>query len=183
MKSVVHFANETLEIDFPYPLASFATLAKDENTEILNWRNDEATRAVSLNKEIISSAEHLEFVQRLITDKKLLFVKVDDIGVVSLSRIDLVSKSALLGIYANPAKIMAGRGPILMQAILKIGFEALSLNQINLEVFEMNTKAVHLFKRSGFEVQSLDLSRIVTSNSKLLKMFLSREKYFSTRVN
>ena len=72
-----------------------------------------------------------------------------DLGVISLTRINLKHRHAYLGIYKNPLlKMRCGRE--LMDMIEYIAFEKYALNMLYLEVRECNKHAIRLYEECGF---------------------------------
>ena len=127
-------------------LKNFTNLNEKEKLEVLEWRNHRDT-AHFMHTQEISLSSHLSFIEKLKSDTSQQYFLVDAIGVINLKNI--TKSSAELGLYKNPYK--SGVGTQLMQEALTYAFESLKLKMITLEVYNFNTKAIHLYKKFGFK--------------------------------
>lgn len=132
-------------------LINFIDLTFEQKKMILDWRNHPKIRKWMYNQNEISLEEHLSFIENLnIYKEKLYFLVKNDeeyIGVIDF--VDITSESLHMGIYTNPN--LYGQGSVLLSEIIKYSFENLKVNEIFSEVFELNTKALELYKKFGFE--------------------------------
>lgn len=132
-------------------LINFIDLTFEQKKMILDWRNHPKIRKWMYNQNEISLEEHLSFIENLkIYKEKLYFLVKNDekyIGVIDF--VDITSESLHMGIYTNPN--LYGQGSVLLNEIIKYSFENLKVNEIFSEVFELNTKALELYKKFGFE--------------------------------
>ena len=107
----------------------------------------------SINNNFLDSKQNMEFQQNLKENNiyKMQGNKKErlDLGVISLTRINLKHRHAYLGIYKNPLlKMRCGRE--LMDMIEYIAFEKYALNMLYLEVRECNKHAIRLYEECGF---------------------------------
>ena len=73
------------------------------------------------------------------------------LGTCGLENIFWTSRSAVLGIAIhNPENHEKGYGTDTMKCLLKIGFNVLNLNRIELWVMEYNRRAIHVYEKVGF---------------------------------
>ncbi len=109
----------------------FQDLSFEEKKEVLEWRN------------------HPE-IGKWMVDKKLNInneiIKLGDIGVITIK---YFKEYVYLGIFKNPLK--HGVGGKMMEFALKYIFEVLKKSKIIVYVKENNKKAIHLYKKFGFE--------------------------------
>lgn len=143
--------------DFERTLLRHFVLLNDKEKEMVRkWRNSKNLKKWFFQKKTISQDEHLKFIENLKTDKKkgywLVILKPDlAFGVIYLNKINIKSKFAQLGLYANPDKHIAGAGNLLMDSIFNLAFEKLCLKSLQLVVFRENLRAIKLYGRWGFK--------------------------------
>lgn len=138
----------------------FQDLNLDEKIEVLNWRNSKIVREFMFNKKIISLEEHLNFINHL--DNSKIYLKIGDLGVVNFKLFPFYVE---FGIHKNPSYKKVGS--ILLNIGLKEAFKYRKI--VILYVFENNLKAIHLYKKFGFN--------IVDKHKNLLKMELNYENW------
>jgi len=82
-----------------------------------------------------------------------IIIKENDrlIGTTRLHQIDLVSRSAMLGICIGDVEYQnRGYGSEALRLCLRYGFEELNLNRIALSVYSHNWRAIRMYQRAGF---------------------------------
>lgn len=132
-------------------LTNFIDLLEDDTIEILNWRNHPEVRKWFYGDHAISLEEHSYFINRLKNSDREIYFKGEDIGVVSLSKIDMKLGHAYLGIYTNPWNQKKMKGRILLNSLLNYAFRILKLETVKLEVFSVNERAVRFYQQNGFK--------------------------------
>jgi UDP-4-amino-4,6-dideoxy-N-acetyl-beta-L-altrosamine N-acetyltransferase len=136
-------------------LLNFTTLDNQKLMTILEWRNDRRIRLNMKNTKIISSEEHLSFIERLKHDKSnqyyLVLFNKNMIGVIYLN--DINNGYASCGLYKNPG--LRKVGPLLLEAVVNLGIRY-TLNKLSLYVLKRNIPAISLYKKFGFEVVNED---------------------------
>ncbi len=134
-------------------LRNFVDLSVDDKKMVLKWRNNPCVRKWMFSQDEINLSDHMMYIESLAEKKDRVYFLAcrgdDNIGVVGLTCIDFMNKTAELGIYANPN--LRGVGDLLMKAILDYGFRVLKLKSILSEVFVENKLAIKLYKRCGFK--------------------------------
>jgi UDP-4-amino-4,6-dideoxy-N-acetyl-beta-L-altrosamine N-acetyltransferase len=139
-------------------LINFINLNLDEKKMLLSWRNNHNIRKWMHNKNEISMDEHLSYIESLEekNDRIYFLVKQEGvtIGIIDFTSINKVSNSAEIGLYSNPD--IKGVGTILMQEIVKYGFDNLKLKKLIANVFLENTKAISLYKKYNFKELKVD---------------------------
>ncbi len=131
-------------------LVNFTQLSLDEKKMILTWRNDEHIRKWMFSSESISLENHLEYIDSLSLKKDRIYFLVKEeglaIGIIDFTQIS--DSLAHIGLYANPS--IKGVGHILMEEIIRYGFQTLTVKKLISEVFETNHKAIKLYEKFGF---------------------------------
>jgi RimJ/RimL family protein N-acetyltransferase len=115
--------------------------------DVLAWRNDPLTRAMSRDQGEVEEAAHVAWFARAIADsaRTLLIGEVDG-GKVGMVRIDRGAETEV-SINLNPA--YRGQGlsvPLLMAALAGVP-------DVWAEVREENAASIRLFERAGFELR------------------------------
>lgn len=96
------------------------------------------------------------------TKNKRIFKVIDKntneiIGHADFSNINLKSKSARICrvLIGNQKHRNKGFGTLVIKELIKIGFEEMKLNRIDLGVYDFNTQAIKCYKKCGFEIEGL----------------------------
>ena len=167
---------EKLKKDFFFGnivLKNFINLDDEEKEITRTLRNNELVREWCYHEHIISTGEHIPFIENLKKDNSNFYwlVKRNDefIGVISLNRVDFENKNSYLGIYSN-FKIRKV-GDLLIDCLKKVTFEVANLHTLKLEVIEDNKKALNLYKKAGFKKEG-ELKDFVFKNGRYKKVIL-----------
>ena len=134
-------------------LINFTDLNCKQKDMVLSWRNHDKIRKWMYQTSKITKEMHYSFIDGLKekTDR-IYFLVMDDsnnIGVVDLTNIDNVTKTAELGIYTNPE--LRAQGDILLKVIIDYAFEKLKLKKLNANVYLDNLPAIALYQRFSFQ--------------------------------
>ena len=120
------------------------------------WLNDfETTDYIGRSSELITLDDEKKFLETTKEDKKV-FVIVDFkddnmIGTVGLHEINNIKRTATLGIFIGDKNYREkGYGTEAIRLILDYGFNYLNLNNIKLDLFEFNERALACYKKCGF---------------------------------
>ena len=150
-------------IDVPFSVKGlvaipFHILDDTDLRQILSWRNDDRVRRWMTTDDVIPWAAHRDFCRRLSNAVDRVYLRVDEegrspIGVVYLTDIDTVSKTAELGLYRVPGITKGGVGSKLMATIHAIG-TSFDLRGLTLRVREDNSRAIRLYRRLGYQERS-----------------------------
>jgi UDP-4-amino-4,6-dideoxy-N-acetyl-beta-L-altrosamine N-acetyltransferase len=134
-------------------LINFINITNDEKEIIRNWRNHENVRNMMYSDHVITIGEHSKFIEGLRTDIKNFYWMVrknrENIGTISLNRVDFKNFNAYIGIYTNP--YLSGMGGLLIGCLKKLAFDEGRLHTLKLEVIEGNERAVNFYKKAGFK--------------------------------
>lgn len=137
-----------------FVVKNFVTLSSDEVEFVRNCRNHDEIRKWMYSDDIISSWDHINFINNLKENNKnyywLVKMEEKDIGVISLNRIDFQHRNAYLGIYANPFTVLRGKGELLIKCIKTLAFDYANLHTLKIEVMDTNEKATNFYKKVGF---------------------------------
>ena len=132
---------------------NFIDLSDSEKEFVLKWRNSEKIAKFMKNSNI-GFDEHLKFIQNLKNDSTKKYFLVYDgnepIGVIDFINITLTSCE--FGLYG----IKKGVGNLLMEEIKKYAFNVLKVKTLKACVFKENLKALNLYLKNGFLIQSED---------------------------
>lgn len=156
---------------------SYTICSRDELEFILSLRNHPKIRENLFTQHEILLSEHLTFVESLKSANDRIYYLVSNdsgiIGTINLTEIDLVQKSAYIGLFANIFNPKKNKGLNLMELIFYIAVELLGLKKIYLEVFEKNSVAIRLYKKFGFEI--IDRYVKMVNQEKLLVLKMKKE--------
>ena len=115
--------------------------------DVLAWRNDPLTRAMSRDQQAVEEGAHLAWFARALTDpSRTLLIGEMGGGKVGMVRIDHGAETEV-SINLNPA--FRGQGlshPLLMAALA-------GKTDVWAEVREENAASIRLFERAGFELR------------------------------
>jgi len=136
-----------------FELINFINITDDEKEIIRNWRNHENVRKMMYSDHVITIEEHSKFIAGLRNDLKNFYWMVrrnrENIGTISLNRVDFKNSNAYIGIYTNP--YLSGMGRLLNECLKKLAFDEGKLHTLKLEVIEDNEKAINFYKKEGFK--------------------------------
>ena len=130
---------------------------EEDVEEFTKWLNDfQVTDYIGRSSELFSIAMEKAYLDKN-TMPEATFVIVDLkndklIGTIGLEEIDHVARKATLGIFIGEADYRSkGYGTEAIRLILEYGFKYLNLNNIDLKVFEFNSRAIACYKKCGFK--------------------------------
>lgn len=129
-----------------------------EDTELYTtWMNDPAiTDYIGRSHSIVTLEGEKEYLES--SSKKsdsMVFAIVDLetnelIGDISLNKIDHIRRTATLGIFVAVNRSQ-GIGTEAIKLILDYGFNYLNLNNIDLQVLDVNARAIRCYEKAGFK--------------------------------
>jgi RimJ/RimL family protein N-acetyltransferase len=127
----------------------------EDSGEVFAWRNDLASREMSLNTGIISWEEHLNWFRGMLKSNDYIGYVGDlnrqKIGVVFMSIDD---KTAKISINLNPRHRGKGLGSILLKSAMLAGKKSLpKLRQFSAEIKNTNAASIKIFAENGFKLQ------------------------------
>lgn len=143
-------------------------------------RNNENIRKCMYSEHIISKFEHLNFVDILGNDKKNLYYAVffteKIIGIIYLNKIDLINRTAYLGLYSDINNNISNKGKILLECLEYIAFKILKLRLLLLEVLANNKKALIFYKKNNYAVKGV-LEKIIKKNNKFIDVIIMQKNF------
>jgi len=136
-----------------------STRAVDEEDRwrLLEWRNSERVRAMSVDDRPIARDVHATWFDRLLEHRRdqVVVVDVDDspVGVVSLERLDTGQGTASWGCHLGVVEVPPGLGASLPLIGLGLGFGAHGLRRMSAEVLGDNRNMRGIHRRLGIPVE------------------------------
>ncbi len=120
------------------------------------WINDlELTINLGLSSQLITREKEKELLEEMSKDYVFAIVTLERdelLGNCGLHNIDLINKTAELGIFIGEKKNWnKGFGSEATMLLLAYGFNILNLNNVMLTVKEHNKRAIACYKRCGFK--------------------------------
>ncbi|STQ86717.1 UDP-4-amino-4,6-dideoxy-N-acetyl-beta-L-altrosamine N-acetyltransferase [Helicobacter muridarum] len=145
-----------------YIAINFCNISQDEALRVLRYRNNPIISENMYGSDHISEKTHFNFIASLMKDEQSKYFLVQDsknmqdIGVISLNRINIKHKNAYLGIYKNPEARTKNKtnkisyGTMLMDLLKHIAFCEYKLHMLYLEVIASNIQAIRFYEKEGF---------------------------------
>ncbi len=150
------------------------------------FRNvDQESMYYTQTASVFTEEQIFSYVDRITEDEQRYdFLIFDSMGVLYgesvLNEIDWQNRSANFRIALFDQKHFGkGLGSESLDLTLKFGFEKLDLNQIELEVYGFNERAIQVYKKAGFMTDEIEhnVKLIDGSLSSILKMSLTKQQY------
>lgn len=142
-------------------------------------RNEDNVRKWMYTDHLITSNEHLEWVNKVKHDpRQEVFIVMADktpLGIVSINSIDEKHKKADWAYYLTETA-RGGLGACLEYAIIDFAFNRKSLEKLNCEVIEGNDAVIKLHKKFAFEDEGFRKSNIVKGQDRLGVHYLGLTK-------
>ena len=136
--------------------------AKDKYSELIwSWRNDQKTREMSKNKELISWEDHsIWFRDSLKSPNKIIFIgfyNQNPVGIVSFNAIKGTTDQYIISINVSPQERGKGIGKALLsKSIRKLKTDFPLSNKLFAHVRKENSVSNILFKKIGFKLINSD---------------------------
>ena len=120
------------------------------------WMNDKSvTENLSMHTQIVTLNSEKQWLEKNNNEYTFsIILKEEDrlLGNVSLMEVDLINGKAVLGIFIGEKDDRnKGYGKEAIKLILNYGFNSLNLNNIMLQVYSFNEKAINTYKKIGFK--------------------------------
>lgn len=153
-------------------------MLKDSH-DVLQWRNDPTTRAMSLNQEIISETEHLAWFSKMLNNKLHLGI----VGEINREKIGVVffqinNYDAFVSINLNPehrGKNLAVK--FLDSALREVKILLPGVCNFKAEVKNNNKTSIKVFAKNGFSIErEKDGFRVYSVQSKFAGVIRDNEK-------
>ncbi|GGP08225.1 GNAT family N-acetyltransferase [Oceanobacillus neutriphilus] len=164
-------------------------ITKDDIELYHKWRNDvEVMHSTSPSLDVYPLKATEDFVEYAIlrSDTSKGYMMVDkkseaSIGIVSLINMDYKNRNAEciidIGEKEYWGKGFGGEG---LTLLLDYAFQELNLHRISLRVFSFNDRAIHLYKKLGFELEGKSRQTLFRDGRwhDIIHMGILQEEYF-----
>ncbi|MBL4759711.1 MAG: UDP-4-amino-4,6-dideoxy-N-acetyl-beta-L-altrosamine N-acetyltransferase [Mariprofundaceae bacterium] len=163
-----------------------AGLAQQE--AVLEWRNHINVRKNMYTDAIISKENHETWINNLrVSEVSKVYIAYKShkaIGVISISNISLLHKSAEWAFYLNPEYIGSkGLGILMEYHFLNYIFSRFDVEKLNCEVLEINPSVIKLHKKFGFLEEGIRRSNVIKNNMRVDVCILGilKEEWLQTK--
>lgn len=124
---------------------------------MLEWRNADRVRAVSIDAAVIDESTHSAWFDRLLAERagEVLIVTVEEVavGVVSLERVDRSQGVCSWGCHLGVTEVPPGVGAALPVIGLGFGFDAHHMRRMTAQVLATNRNMVGIHRRLGVPIE------------------------------
>lgn len=135
---------------------------REDASILFEWINNRDLVVLNAPFRPISKVEHQQWFESLGTRKTLVFFMIEDldsglaIGSCQLTNIHDVHRSAELQIRIGRSDYQnKGAGSEAVRLLIEYGFDKLKLHRIMLHVFSTNLRAMHVYKKNGFQQEGV----------------------------
>lgn len=126
----------------------------DDALDVLAWRNDPHTIAMSKTAQKVGEAEHLRwFAQALADQDRIILVAMDANRKLGMVRFDRMDRDWLVSINLAPEARGKGHGVAVLSAAIDEHRSTVGPSRIIAEIMEANEASVRLFAKCGFVKQ------------------------------
>jgi ribosomal protein S18 acetylase RimI-like enzyme len=154
------------------PLVAIRVVEADDSADILRWRNDETTRAMSLNSSVIDEIAHQRWFSAILANAN----HFGFVGVVNGRTVGWVRFDPLIGrdrfranIVIAPEARGCGVGSVLLGSSIAALFRIRAGAQVEAEIKRNNPASLQLFRKQGF--------RIVREDEIMARFYLDSEDH------
>jgi RimJ/RimL family protein N-acetyltransferase len=124
---------------------------------LLEWRNSDRVRAVSIDGAVIARDTHSAWFDRLLAERadEVLIVSWNDspVGVVSLERVDRPQAVCSWGCHLGVTDVPPGVGAVLPVIGLGFGFLAHGMRRMTAQVLGGNRNMLGIHRRLGVPIE------------------------------
>lgn len=162
-----------------------------EDTELYHaWRNDmDVMQSTNPSLDVYSLEETKEFVDQVIlgAHSAKSYIMIDKtnetpIGVVSLILIDYKNRNAECIIDIGEKEYWGkGYGSEGLKLLLDYAFYEMNLHRVSLKVFSFNDRAIHLYKKIGFQQEGMIRECLFREGKwyDIIQMGILQDEYFN----
>ena len=163
-----------------FTLKKLTSLTLEQQLQIREVRNEVGIRSVMYTEQEIGLNEHLQWVNRLKSDKKQIVFSVlneknNPIGAVSVNSLDILHKKADWEFYLDKNE-RGGLGAALEYNLIEYVFNVLGIEKLNCEVIETNETVVKLHKKFFFTEEGFRKENIEKNGKRIGVYFLGLTK-------
>jgi RimJ/RimL family protein N-acetyltransferase len=130
---------------------------ESDRWRLLEWRNSERVRAVSIDGAEIGEATHSAWFDRLIAERsdEVIVVTWDGtpVGVVSLERVDRAQAVCSWGCHLGVTDVPPGVGAVLPVLGLGFGFDGHGMRRMTAQVLGGNRNMLGIHRRLGVPIE------------------------------
>jgi UDP-4-amino-4,6-dideoxy-N-acetyl-beta-L-altrosamine N-acetyltransferase len=124
---------------------------------LLEWRNSDRVRAMSIDSAVIARDTHAVWFDRLLAERadEVLIVTWDDapVGVVSLERVDRPQSVCSWGCHLGVTDVPPGVGAVLPVIGLGFGFDGHGMRRMTAQVLGGNRNMRGIHRRLGVPIE------------------------------
>jgi L-amino acid N-acyltransferase YncA len=151
---------------------SIKSATHEHSKAIWEWRNDETTRAMSLNQDLVSWENHQSWYERVLINKdRHLYVGYTEgilLGMVRFDKHENQEQTYEVSINLDPQQRGKGLGKLLLaKAVERFWDEVADASLILAEIKKENEASKKAFENAGFQEQR--------AGDALYEFFLSRK--------
>lgn len=163
-------------------------LEGDDETRLLNWRNDPDISRFMYYDHVISVAEHHAWLQNALTSasQRHWIIQLDEVpvGLASVTKINPVHGSAEWAFYLAPPTVRGrGVGSVVEYRVLEFAFIELGLKRLSCAVLAFNEPVIAMHESFGFEREGV-LRKAIQKNDERVDVVLLaqlQEEWFTLR--
>lgn len=130
---------------------------ESDRWRLLEWRNADRVRVVSVDAAVISRDTHATWFDRLLAERagEVLIVTWDDapVGVVSLERVDRPQAVCSWGCHLGVTDVPPGVGAVLPVLGLGFGFDGHGMRRMTAQVLGGNRNMLGIHRRLGVPIE------------------------------
>ncbi len=137
---------------------------QEDSQNLLDWRNDDLTRSMSLNTKKISKENHDEWLAATLRHPHRLLLIAEAEGTIGVVRFDIADDTALVSLNLNPAYRGQGYAPLLLQKAE--AFLPRDIVTLQAQIKPGNKASLTAFSKAGYSPLAED-SEMLTYLKKL----------------
>ena len=153
-------------VDTAEPRLALRPLGDQDFNRLLDWRNSDRIRSVSVNQQIIANATHRDWLSQRIQSqpKQVLIVEWDlrPVGVVQIDKWVDSGRFGEWGCYLGETDVPPGLGASLPLLALGYAFSHLKASKMRALVLATNQNIISIHKRLGLIPESSNVLEIWT---------------------
>jgi len=121
----------------------------NNNADIMSYWFEEPYKSMARLQDLYEKNMHNQHERRFILKKNN-----EKLGLVELISIDLIHRKAEFTIMIDPTYQGHGYASTATKLAMDYAFSNLNLHKLYLFVDEVNEKAIHIYKKSGFQIEA-----------------------------